>query len=239
MRRKRTQLKVYDMSKKIHRFFVPLVREEKIVKITDHNTLHHMVRVLQLNTGEKIDVVENGMVVTIEITALDTKSLSGTIIHEEMGTKPKRSVTLALAVIKKDNFELVVSKASELGVAHIFPLLTTRTIKKELRASRLRDIAREAIEQSGQTVIPEIHEPQTLEEFLKQMTGEVWVGVPHATELLMPTQDTVTIIVGPEGGLTDDEVSKILKAGGRTFGLTQTILKAETAAIVATYQALV
>lgn len=227
------------MSKKIHRFFVPIVRNEKAVTITEHNTLHHMVRVLQLKKGEKIEVVENGTVVMIEITELDAKKLDGVIEKEEGGVKPKRTITLALSVIKKDTFELVVSKASELGVSVIIPLITTRTIKKELRLARLRDIAREAIEQSEQTVIPEIQEPQTLTELLEKTTGEVWVGVPHEQVKLAPQSDVATIIIGPEGGLTDDEVARIVKAGGRTFGLTTTILKAETAAIIAAYQSLV
>lgn len=227
------------MSKKIHRFFVPIVRNEKAVTITEHNTLHHMVRVLQLKKGEKIEVVENGTVVMIEITELDAKKLDGVIEKEENGVKPKRTITLALSVIKKDTFELVVSKASELGVSVIIPLITTRTIKKELRLARLRDIAREAIEQSEQTVIPEIQEPQTLTELLEKTTGEVWVGVPHEHAKLAPQSNVATIIIGPEGGLTDDEVARIVKAGGRTFGLTTTILKAETAAIIAAYQSLV
>lgn len=226
------------MSKKIHRFFVPLIRSGNTVSITDTHTLHHMVRVLCLEVGEYIEVVEEGIVVTIAITELHSKQLKGTIIKEHAGVQPKRTVTLALAIIKKDMFELVVSKASELGVSRIIPLITARTIKKELRLERLRDIAREAIEQSEQTHLPIIEKPQTLKEVLEIRAAEVWIGVPHATTSLYPNNNDVLIIIGPEGGFTDEEVAYAHKANAREFGLTSSILKAETAAIIATYQAL-
>lgn len=226
------------MSKKIHRFFVPLLRNENTVTITDTHTLHHMVRVLCLEVGEYIEVVEEGTVITIAITQLSSKQLEGTIIKEQAGIQPKRKITLALAVIKKDMFELVVSKASELGVSRIIPLITARTIKKELRLERLRDIAREAIEQSEQTHLPIIEKPQTLKEVLEISTPEVWIGVPHTTTLLHPNSNDVLIIIGPEGGFTDEEVAHAHNAHAREFGLTSSVLKAETAAIIATYQAL-
>ena len=226
------------MSKKIHRFFVPLRRKGNTITITDIHTLHHMVRVLCLEVGEYIEVVEDGNVVTIAITQLHSKQLDGTIVKEQVGTQPKRKVTLALAIIKKDMFELVVSKASELGVSHIIPLITARTIKKELRLERLQDIAREAIEQSEQTHLPTITKPQTLQEVLESGVTETWMGVPHEANNLHPTQDEVLLIIGPEGGFTDEEVAYAHTKGAKLFGLTSTILKAETAAILATYQAL-
>lgn len=239
MRHRKIQLKVCAMSKKIHRFFVDLTKNENTITITDRTTLHHMVRVLCLNVGENIEVIDGDMVYTIAITTIDARSLVGEIVATRATEKPKRAITVVLAIIKKDTFELAVSKMSELGVSKIIPLVTSRTMKKELRLSRLRDIAREAIEQSGQTHIPTISEPQTFAETLTMTSGERWMGVPHETTKLSPVTDNVTVFIGPEGGFTDDEMEEARTAGVKFFGLTTSTLKAETAAIIATYQALV
>lgn len=153
-----------------------------------------------------------------------------------------REVTLACAILKRNNFEFVVQKASEIGVRHILPLLTARTVKTNLSFPRLEKIAQEAAEQSGQNIVPSLTSFQTLKDAVQNVEKNTLAlfcdmqGISLFSQMQKtPISQKVMLFIGPEGGWSEEE-REIAKECGISFvSLGTTVLRAETAAIVASY----
>jgi len=149
----------------------------------------------------------------------------------------KRSIYLCASVIKKDNFELVVQKATELGVRHIIPILSDRTEKKKINMSRLEKIAIEASEQSGRGDVPTIHEAITLGEIFDSGTLPQEKIVLHPDGVIISDyiqnvqQSSIACFIGPEGGWGDDEIGFFKSYNVTPVSLGTQILRAETASI--------
>ncbi len=154
----------------------------------------------------------------------------------------QKNTTLYMAIIKNSNFDLVVEKATELGVSKIVPIVTERTVKSGLNFERLRKLTIEASEQSGRIDIPEISENMNLDNALsdaKQLIENKSVFFGHISREDMGFVETkssdlapVALFIGPEGGWTDEEVIKFADVGVIPLTLGQFVLRAETAAIV-------
>jgi 16S rRNA (uracil1498-N3)-methyltransferase len=202
---------------------------------------HHLLDVLRLPTGAVVAAGDGaGRFRLCRLGACDDKSRGrrarsvilepiSPIVTQPASTQP---VTVAFSLLKGDRFEWAVQKLTELGVDRIVPLLTTRTIVRlapnELsrRAQRLRRVAREAASQARRTHLPQIAEPINLEGFLAAQTGDVALAEPGGGPL---APETRCVVVGPEGGWSDDELARI----PTRVGLGNTILRAETAALAA------
>jgi 16S rRNA (uracil1498-N3)-methyltransferase len=164
-------------------------------------------------------------------------------ITEELSLNAELPVPLILCqgMLKGEKMDLVIQKATELGVSEIVPLVTERSIVKETRKlKRWNTIAEEAAEQCGRSVIPAIRDPEELNDILagKKLNGLLFrerggMGLSEAIGAIDCGQ-AVHIFIGPEGGFTSNEVRKAEDNGlvGTTVG--KRILRAETAAIVAT-----
>lgn len=151
-------------------------------------------------------------------------------------------LTLAIGVLKSDRFEWVVEKTTELGVKTIRPFESTHSVARPSAAKQRRwqQIALGAVKQCGRSVPPTIHSPSTFSEILtdrpslRLLCSEHGSATPFsdfARRIEQPK--TVTILVGPEGGLHEDEVRSALDAGYQAISLGERILRAETAAITA------
>ena len=153
---------------------------------------------------------------------------------------PPAELVLAVAAGDRDRFEWLVEKASELGATAIVPLETERSVGVATRVrsrhlDKLRRQALEAIKQNGAAWATVIEEPLALERFLSAgRTGKRWLadleGAPPPATL---GSDPVTVIVGPEGGLTIGERSAILATGFEPVRLGAYTLRFETAALAA------
>jgi len=147
---------------------------------------------------------------------------------------------LYVSILKKDNFEVVTQKATEVGATKIVPIISARTIKKDVNMERLRRIATEASEQSGRTVVPEISVPI---DFAVAVDLARENDVNYAFEKEMPEFDNVAVqkfksvglFIGPEGGWLPEELDKMKQNKFVFAGLGKNVLRAETAAIVATF----
>ena len=148
---------------KIHRFIDNFDLSGLEIEITGE-IAHQMAKVLKLEIGEQVELCDGkGINAQGKITKLSKNS---TIVEIEKITKEsptQKSITLFCAVLKKENFELVVQKTTECGIQKIIPIITTRTVKTGLNMERLQKIAKEACEQSGRNYLPEIFEPITFE----------------------------------------------------------------------------
>jgi 16S rRNA (uracil1498-N3)-methyltransferase len=142
---------------------------------------------------------------------------------------------LCQAVIKKDNFDLVVQKSTEIGVNYIIPILCEHSEKKKLNIDRLRKISIEASEQSGRGDIPNIHEVTTLEKIFDSgsLSQEKVVltadGIPFGQYLNSTNHASFSVFVGPEGGFSPKEIDFFKKYNVKFVSLGSQILKSETA----------
>jgi 16S rRNA (uracil1498-N3)-methyltransferase len=145
---------------------------------------------------------------------------------------------LLFAPIKRGRIDLIVEKATELGVARLLPVITHRTIVDRTKSDRLFAHMVEAAEQCERTALPELAEPQKLDSLLKNWPGDRLLlfadeqGGSPMLEALTP--GPAAILIGPEGGFTNEEREAIRKhPQARPISLGPRILRAETAAIAA------
>ncbi len=153
--------------------------------------------------------------------------------------RPQASDTdlwLAFAMLKRDATDLVVQKATELGVSAILPVFTERTTAVRVNLDRLRAIAIEAAEQSERLTIPDIHPARHLQEFLAAWPVERSLFVARErtnAQLLAPVTNPAALLVGPEGGFGPQDQKMLDRCGSVCqASLGPRILRAETAAIV-------
>ncbi len=233
---------------KIHRFIDDFdlsglpAQAGKEIEITDE-IAHQMAKVLKLEIGEQVELCDGkGTNAQGKITKLSKNS---TIVEIEKITKEspaQKSVTLFCAVLKKENFELVVQKATECGIQKIIPIITTRTVKTGLNMERLQKIAKEACEQSDRSYLPEISEPITFEESLEiakeNDTNVIFDASGEDFKNIQIESRKISIFIGPEGGWTPEEIKKATEENKFSVAsLGKNILRGETAAIIASYLA--
>ncbi|MEK7460101.1 MAG: RsmE family RNA methyltransferase [Patescibacteria group bacterium] len=228
---------------RIHRFFT----EEKIPQageffVTNENLLNQWRNVLRMEEGSKAILFDgSGDEVLCEVVLLNKKSSTLKVLERKKGLVPSRDVTLYIALIKKDNFELVLEKATELGVSQIIPVQADRSEKKGVNYERANKILREASEQSGRATVPTLGEIMPIE----KISGEMLVvfdprsNVSAREFFAKETKSPIGLLIGPEGGFTDEEMEFFKQNGVPIVTTGSTILRAETAAIVALFLALV
>jgi 16S rRNA (uracil1498-N3)-methyltransferase len=222
------------------RFFVDRVRNGQ-AEITGENA-HHLTRVLRVEAGQKFEISDNerAWLATVETARKDLVRFA---VEEELPAAPELpEVILYLALIKFDRFEWAVEKATELGVTRIVPFEAGRSEQglfagAHKRAERWRRIAREASEQSRRLRAPDIADPVRLP-ISDVSTHRVWLDEqPGATPLITAfsprPEDSVSLVVGPEGGWIDSERRKFAESGWQAASLGPSILRAETAVCAA------
>lgn len=217
---------------------------------------HHIVRVLRLVPGDRVVVVDTRLrEAIVMLTEVAPDRIEADVA--EFVVRPKRPrVVLAPAVSRKERMDLTVQKATELGAAEIWPLVTARCVvrmddeKAGRKAERWQRIASEAAKQSQRETVPPVREPMTLSDLAAEMgrfdvvlvpweESTASLGIGRALDAVGATPDTsVLVVIGPEGGLEEAEVAALESAGGVIVSLGDTILRTETAGIVATALAL-
>ena len=233
---------------KIHRFIGAFNLTPAFLEIHEPELVHQIKNVLHLSIGEQIVLCDGqGAEATGEIMSFDKGALQIKILEQHKNqTEPAHQAILYCALLKRENFEWVVQKATEVGVTEIVPVISARTVKLKINRKRSQLITREAAEQSGRGMVPMIHEPMKFEQALIQakqsgMTyffdsiraGDQAWGVTPGQD----PRDYVRLFIGPEGGWTEEEVMAAKKAGCQMMSLGPLTFRAETAAIIATYLA--
>lgn len=226
----------------MHRFFVNHELDTELLTLTNRDQLHQIRDVLNLQPSEQIIIVpSDGVELVCEIVSIDKKAvIVGVLEKRASKAEPKRAVTLYCAVLKRDHFELVVQKAVEVGVTRIVPLITERTVKLGTNRDRILKIILEAAEQSGRTVLPMIDEPTSFKKIVQENpNNETRFFFDFADKQFSATDigktKNVGLFIGPEGGWTEAEQVLASETGCVTRSLGSTVLRGETAAIVATY----
>jgi 16S rRNA (uracil1498-N3)-methyltransferase len=216
----------------------------------------HLARVLRAEVGQEFDIatgeeVRRGTITTISYDrvefALDTKPYHRRTF--KLSAAPK--ITLALAIFKFDRMEWAIEKCTEIGVARIIPVIARRTdahlaAAAVKRQERWRRIVRQAAEQSRQSAPPEVAAPVKLKDLAGALPAGALTRVVLAEseedarlgDVLQSWSSEMVLAIGPEGGWADGELAWFHEEGWIAASLGSTILRAETAAVVATALAL-
>ena len=227
----------------MHRFFVTTIKDEYVI-FSDEQA-HQMRQVLRMSVGDRVVALVDGAgwEYEAELVQVDKKGVTAVIHHKRpITTEPTVHLTLYQCLLKRDNFEWVLQKGTEIGVSRFVPLLSERTVAHPpKKLDRWQRIVTEAAEQSGRGSIPEIAPAIKLTDVLAAWQSDQlglmpWVAEDSVTigsALTVTEPVEVGVFIGPEGGWTDDEVENGRSAGLIPVTLGRRILRAETAAIVA------
>ncbi|HET6466605.1 MAG TPA: 16S rRNA (uracil(1498)-N(3))-methyltransferase [Nitrospiria bacterium] len=209
---------------------------------------HHLRDVLRFEAGDTIELVDEkqGRYRT-ELTLVTKQKIVANILQKvEKPIPSEPSIFLAQAVLKSDKMDWVIQKATELGVNTILPVVTERTIarprveREAHQIDRWQKIAKEASQQCGRSDIPAVRTMVSLDALLKNPPDVSLKLVPWEREqepslkaVLQNLEDenSVMILIGPEGGFAASEVEKARNAGWISVSLGPRILRAETAGL--------
>ena len=206
------------------------------VVLTERNH-HYLARVLRAKTSQVIEIFDGRGRSYQAIIKNISKRETITEIFNVTEHKDKRlPITLGLALIKSDRFDWALQKVTELGVNAIQPLITQFTDSPP-NAGRLKkkwghwqEILVNACEQSENNWLPELRGPSYLHELV--LPQQVVMAHPAGESAYIDTTKESLLLIGPEGGFSDEEVNSLVKNQVKPMSLGPTILRAETAAIV-------
>jgi 16S rRNA (uracil1498-N3)-methyltransferase len=220
-----------------HRFLVrpDQVRDDAVSFSSEQ--WHQIDRVLRLHTGDTVRVF-NGVDRVDRIVELTGTAVGCVKGARPQATEPNRRLVVYPALLQRDKFEVVLQKLTEIGAAAIVPVVTARSLVREVpdehRLTRWRSIVREATEQCGRGVVPDICPGLPFAQAVERAEGTLVMAYEHERhgtlkEALSAAGETVSAFVGPEGGYSSDEADCARQAGAHLIGLGPRILRTETA----------
>jgi 16S rRNA (uracil1498-N3)-methyltransferase len=198
---------------------------------------HHLAHALRHSPGDVVDVTNGrGLIVECQVEAVGRATTVADVLKVIEDNPPEHELVLALGTIKKDRFERAFEQCVELGITRCVPFLSEKAQMKAYSSrflSRLRKIAVAAIKQSYRSYLPHVGEPVPFEQLLssaRKMTRVV-VGDRGAPPARPRAGEDALIVVGPEAGLTEDEIRALGEAGAEFAGVSRHRLRSETAAV--------
>jgi 16S rRNA (uracil1498-N3)-methyltransferase len=225
----------------MHQFFVTQTLLLNASIDLPKEVTYQIDRVLKLKTGESILLCDQTKMFEATLLIMG-KAISATCVKEIFIEPIKVKITLIQALIRREKFELVLQKATELGVSRIVPLILERNVVKwendPDKMVRYRSILREAAEQCHRLTIPEIVEPIYLKNIDSFKCEQNFVAYEvenpdHQLKKRLGKIESVSIIIGPEGGISPREINVLNDHGFESVSLGTRIYRAETAAMVA------
>lgn len=218
-----------------HRIFVDAIAPEVTVSGEE---FHHSVRVVRVRVGEEVELFDRaGNAARGIVRGLGRDSAIIDTTEPLPSRESPFAIHLAMAIIQLEKFELVLQKATELGVRTIIPMVTEHVELRPERYANKRErwerIVFEAVKQSGRAVIPRIEETRDFAEIVQRGGARILFDADTEPSTIERV-DEVTLLIGPEGGWSAEEISDARAAGCLFQTLGPRRLRAETAAIAAT-----
>ncbi len=236
----------------MHRFFIPTDWIHPLHVSFKGETARQIIRVLRLTTGDLVTVLDgSGSEHIVRLLQIEHEQVEGEIITTQPASgEPHTVISLYVSMTQRVKFEWILQKGTELGVSTFIPVITSRSLVREAsgdtnKVARWERILREAAEQSGRGKVPQLLPILPLSQAL--IDGKKWNTlclIPWEKEAKGDLKDSmsnldrgkqvsIAVLIGPEGGFTDDEASQAIKTGWIPISLGMRILRMETAALVA------
>ncbi len=219
------------------RLYVEDVLDEGAMLNLEGAPANYLGAVLRLGAGAQAKLFDDRTGEWLaEIAEAGKKRLTVRVIQKLKEREPVPDLWLLFAPIKRGRIDWLVEKATELGVAHLVPVLTQRTIVDRLNLDRLRAHAIEAAEQCERTALPQLAEPQKLNKLLAAWPADrtLFFADEGGGDAFAASSGPAAIMIGPEGGFTDGERAAIRAVPqARPISLGPRILRADTAAVAA------
>jgi len=223
----------------MHYFIGKFNFKKERIKIVDKELLHQFNNVLRFNKGEKI-LLGNGKnreaLAIIEKINKDFAVLK-TLNLKKSTEEPHKEVSLYCSILKRENFEFVCQKATEIGIKEIFPIICERTVKLGFKKERLEKIIKEASEQSKRGEVPKLNIPliflKAIENARENEVNVLFDILGSPIKGILPFGfKKVGVFIGPEGGFSQKEIDLVRKSNFKILNLGKLTLRAETAAVV-------
>jgi 16S rRNA (uracil1498-N3)-methyltransferase len=235
-----------------HRFYIPAGRWLLNRLTLEGSEAHHCIEVLRLGVGSKVVVFNgHGSEVTAEIVEVDKNVVRLKYLQSAKAEPLRCSITLAQAIPKGKHMELIVQKATELGVAKIVPLLSERTVvqldqdEADKKREKWQHVIIEAAKQCGQNRLPDVSEPMTPKQFFSEfdryelpLIASLQADARSFKGALSDFREhhgrrakSALMLIGPEGDFTPAESSLARSAGCIPVSLGPIVLRTETAAL--------
>ena len=229
-----------------NRFFIKKPEADSSYIFLSGGEHHHLSRVVRIKTQEKVWLFdEQGTSYLARVEEIGREKTRLLVLKKMIQERPQLNIALGQALLRSKKMEFIIQKTTEWGIARFIPVVTQRSLikiqtKNDRRIERWQRIAREASKQSGQVFSPSIEAPVALTPFLKERKekirlllsenqGEALKNVLIRYQNKVPS--SVVMLVGPEGGWSDEEEQDILNHGYKAVTLGKQILRAETAAL--------
>lgn len=224
--------------------------KDKYIYLDDRDDLHHMSKVLRLKAGDEVDVSDgakfeyHGVIEELDQNLATIKILD----KQAFAREPELLVSLYQGVPKAGKMEVIIQKNVEEGVHEIIPVFMDRTIVVDKgnfskKIDRWQRVSDEAVKQCKRGIIPKVRESIKFNEMMAELESFDLVLFPYENEDDTNIKDVlrnlhekpkkVAIVIGPEGGFSDSEADALKKMGASTVSLGKTILRTETAGLVA------
>ncbi len=206
---------------------------------------HHLAKVLRIAVGDDIILFngEGGEYAAV-IRAVSKKFVEAELVafHPREVESPLK-ISLAQGIARGEKMDFIIQKAVELGVSEIFPIITERCNvrldyeREQKRMQHWQAVVVSACEQSGRNHVPMIHAPQSLSAWLQDCKTELkYILSPHVSQKLKTQNQnpaSIAILIGPEGGLSESEMTMAAKHDFTALNLGPRVLRTETAALAA------
>ncbi len=224
----------------MQRYFSKVKKDNKME--LNNDDIYHITKVMRMKDKDKVEVVYDSTVFICEVNVNELPLVS---IKEEVPNNSINNykVTLIIPLLKEAKMDLILQKATELGVYEIIPVIMKRSIiklengKEDKKIERWAKICKEASEQSKRTDIPIITSVKTISE-LKDIDGiKLVCSTTEKKETIKKfltthqNYDKISIVVGPEGGISDDEEQLLVNQGFTRVSLGDRIMRVETVPI--------
>ncbi len=206
-----------------------------LISKLDKSQSHYLSKVMRINIGQSFSLFNQSGEWEAKIKEINKGIVEFSVIKKLRSVNNERDIWLAFAPIKLNYLNLMIQKATELGVTKFIPIVTERTIVRKINDKRINKIIIEASEQSNRLKVPKLDKILNLDEFLKlNQNTNIIFGDLNTTNNKINFKDTdpLCILIGPEGDFTVKERQKILKLKKLiSLKINQNILRSETAAI--------
>src|SRR3989344_3309844 len=230
----------------MHRFYLTQKLDKEIVIIKERPMVHQFRDVLKLRKGERVVFFNNDPEFVGSDFIVELKNIDGGaanfMLRERVDNQRESSKKLILyqSLIKKDKFEWILEKATEIGVLEIVPMISARSEKKSLNLIRCQNILKEAAEQSGRAIIPRLHDVLLFDRALSMAVASssktYFASVSEKENMIHAVGErAMNVFIGPEGGWEEREEFAAQRANFQIISLGRLALRSETAAISATY----